>query len=142
MPNESHLPAGQPAHGASGVGPGYEVRDTNVRGVVIFLVGLTAFVIVVQVVLWGVLRALEATAPEPPLTGPVPAAIHEQVEALRKGEDAALAGSAPSARMPIEAAFKEIEEKGIPLSATGLTEADVNAHAGVPAAKADASAKK
>jgi hypothetical protein len=139
MTHESNPPAGN-------TGPGYEVRDTNVRGVVTFLVGLTLFVILSQVFLWGVLRGLSPSQPTPPTDaaslGLTPAQVEDlrrtiprQLRELHEAEAAVLAGKDG---LSIDEAMRRLAEKGIEPSAAGLTEADVSSHAGIPASKADA----
>lgn len=132
MPNESQYPAGQPAS-ASGVGPGpgYEVRDTNVRAVVTFLVGLTLFLIVAQVFLWGLLRAMSADyKTDAPAVQAAPDMIREQRRNLTALEDA----SQPS----IGRAIDRIAEAGLPVTGAGKTEAEVNSHSGVAAPTTEA----
>ena len=58
---------------------------------------------------------------------------------LHKQEDAVLAGKNG---MPIDEAIRRLAEQGIPPTASGLTEADVNSHAGIPASKDEASKTK
>jgi hypothetical protein len=151
MSHESDLPAGSPASPDDhGHGPGYEVRDTNVRGVVTFFVGLTLFVILAQVFLWGLLRGLSPERPDnatdaaslgltPREVQDLRRTIPRQLEDLHKTEDTVLAGSDGR---PIDQAMRTLAEKGIPPTAAGLTEADVNSHAGIPASKADATKDK
>lgn len=46
-------------------GPGYEVRDTNVTAIVVFVVGLFLFLFVAQVGLWGLIKGISGPpAPE------------------------------------------------------------------------------
>ncbi|MGE3821437.1 MAG: hypothetical protein AB7I30_18665 [Isosphaeraceae bacterium] len=132
--------------------PGYEVRDTNVRAVIIFLIGLILFLVVVQFALWAMLRGLAAsssTIPRP-TTEPIkprsaPEMLGEQLRALRLREDAELGiGSSappPSGRLTIEQAIDAIAEKGLPATAAGLTEADVVGHSGQPVDAKDTKAK-
>jgi hypothetical protein len=126
MPTESQFPAGHPATttGAAG-GSGYEVRDANVRAVVTFLVGLTLFVIISLVFLWGLLRALAGDRPESPTPLSAPDLIHEQRRVLNAKEDAALA--------TIDRAIEQIAERGLPVTGAGRTEAEINSHAGIAA---------
>lgn len=131
MTNEASPPA-------SGRGPGYEVRDTNVRAVVTFLVGLTLFVVVVQVFLWGLLRGI--AEPDPRAAAPPqisnPAQVAELLHALREREDAALAGK--TGGLSVDDALRRLAEQGIPPTGAGKTEADLAAEraksAGAPAA--------
>ena len=48
MHNEGHSPAGGPAE-VVGRGPGYEVRDTNVKAIVTFVVSLFVFLVLTQI---------------------------------------------------------------------------------------------
>lgn len=138
MPNESELHAGQPAEAAfAGHGPGYEVRDTNVRSIITFLVGLTLFIIVSQVALWGLFRGISGGEPEPPSPLSTPAMLTEQLRALHAREDAALglgkeAKPGPG-RISIDDAIDRLIEQGIPPIEPSHTEADVNSHSGTPA---------
>ena len=128
-----------------GVNPGYEVRDTNVRAVVTFLIGLTLFILVVQVALWGLLRGLSASsapadaaevaAAEAQVTAPE--MLGNQLMALRNREADELglnkgAEAAPG-RLTIEQAIDSIAERGLPATAPGRTQVDVNSHSGKPA---------
>jgi hypothetical protein len=124
----------------TGRGPGYEVRDTNVQAVVIFLVGLSLLLLVSQVFLWGLLRGMSSAVPEPKAELTTPPMIPGLLDALHEKEDAVLAGKAGQS-IPIDDAIRQLVEKGIPPTAAGLTEADVNSHAGIPASKTDATAK-
>lgn len=118
----------------TGPGPGYEVRDTNIRAVVTFLVGLTLFIIVVQVFLWGLLRGIAGPRAEQPpglTTSPmIPQLLHD----LRQHETAVLAGK--TGGVPIEEAMRQLAEKGIAPSAADRTEADVIAGQRKPPAAA------
>jgi hypothetical protein len=128
MPTESQFPAGHPSTttgAGGGGGPGYEVRDTNIRAVVAFLVALTLFVIISQVFLWGLLRALSGDKPESATPLTTPDMIHEQRRVLNAKEDAALA--------TIDRAIEQIAERGLPVTGAGRTEAEVNSHAGIAA---------
>jgi hypothetical protein len=120
-------------------GPGYEVRDTNVRAVVMFLVGLTLLVIVVEVLIWGLFRGMSNTHTQPQAELTTQAMIPQLLEDLHKQEDDVLAGKNG---MPIDEAIRRLAEQGIPPTASGLTEADVNSHAGIPASKDEASKTK
>lgn len=144
---EANPPAGAEA------GPGYEVRDTNVRAVVTFLIGLTLFILVVQVSLWGMLRALSSGEEAPPASTPaaVPTGeaaeamppitprdmLADQLRALRRREDTEL-GLVPdtppaSGRLTIEQAIDAVAERGLPAVGTGRTAAEMNSHSGKPA---------
>src|SRR5258708_18907909 len=116
MPTESQFPAGHPSTttgAGGGGGPGYEVRDTNIRAVVAFLVALTLFVIVSQLFLWGLLRALSGDKPESATPLTTPDMIHEQRRVLNAKEDAALA--------TIDRAIEQIAERGLPVTGAGRT---------------------
>jgi hypothetical protein len=138
MTHESNPPADTPAAGSDS-GPGYELRDTNVRAVVTFLVGLTLLIIVSQVLLWGLLRGMSTSRTQPSAELTTRAMIPQLLDDLHKQEDAVLAGKNG---MPIDEAIRRLAEKGIPPTASGLTEADVNSHAGIPASKDEASKTK
>ena len=126
MPDETNLPARDVSPARYADGPGYEVRDTNVRGVVAFLVGLVLFLVVAQVLLWGMLRLLAAEErPAGPTTLTTPPMIPEQLRVLRLREDAALGR--------VDAAINRLAEDGIPVMPSDRTEADMNSHSGIPA---------
>ena len=110
-------------------GPGYEVRDTNVKAIVTFLVGLTIFVIIVQVVLWGLLKAISSDKLDAPAPLTAFDIIAEQRQSLRTEEDAKLG---EKARMPIEAAIERLAREGIAPISPGKTSTDVNSHSGKP----------
>ena len=131
MTHENDPPASTPG-GDPGAGPGYEVRDTNVRAVVTFLVGLALLVIVAQVLLWGLLHLMSTTRVQPTAELTTQAMIPQLLAELHKQEDAVLAGKNG---LPIDEAMHRLAVEGIPLTASGLTEADVNSHAGIPASK-------
>src|SRR5262245_61779352 len=130
MAHETNLPAGRPAEASTLTG--YEVRDTNVRAIIAFLIGLTVFLVVVQVVLWGVLRALSSDKPED--TGPLtnPETIHVQRQALNARDDEQLKA--------VQIAIDRIAETGLaPVPAR--TAVEVNSHAGKPAGEGPAQGK-
>ncbi|MFO0953859.1 MAG: hypothetical protein U0835_22425 [Isosphaeraceae bacterium] len=122
MSHESHASATPPPD----TGLGYEIRDTNVRAVVTFLVGLSLFVVVSQVFLWGLLKALSADKPAREALLTTPDMIQVQRQELNRKEDAALAN--------IERAIDRIADQGLPAppAGPGKTEAEVNSHSGTP----------
>jgi hypothetical protein len=119
-------------------GPGYEVRDTNVRALVLFAIGLSVMVVVSQAGLWGLLKAISGDEPEPPSPFKAPEVVHEQRVQLQAREHAALQGgygwtdkAAGTVKIPIEDAMKLIADRGLPVTSTKpRTEVDVNSHAG------------
>jgi hypothetical protein len=129
--------------GEPALGPGYEVRDTNIKAIVLFAVGLVVLLLVSQVGLWVLLKALRGDGAIDRETPSAPEVIVEQRRRLNAGESALL--DAPPARIrekdgtvrvriPIEQAVKLLSERGIPPS-TGpaRTEIEVNSHDGSPA---------
>src|SRR4051794_22565718 len=91
MPDETNLPDRAPAPPRYADGPGYEVRDTNVRAVVTFLMGLVMFMGGAQVVVGGVFELLrKEERPAGPTTIRTPPLIPEQLRVLRRREAAAL----------------------------------------------------
>ena len=121
----------------AGRGPGYEVRDTNVRAIVVFLIGLTVLIIVVQVGLWGLLKSIkgEQTGPKLPLTSPE--MITDQRKQLNTRENETLEGygwvdkKKGAVRIPISKAIDLLAEQGLPAPARPpRTEVDVNSHSG------------
>lgn len=134
----SETRAGEPV-----LGPGYEVRDTNIKTIVLFAVGLVVLLFVSQVGLWVLLKAIRGDRAIDRETPSAPKVIVEQRRQLNAGESALL--DAPAAqirdkdgavrvRIPIEQAVKLLSERGIPPS-TGpaRTEIEVNSHDGSPA---------
>jgi hypothetical protein len=146
MPNETRLHAGEPAdtHPAdTSRGPGYEVRDTNVRSIVVFTIGMFLALTVTQFSMWGLLKVITGGKPEraDPLSGPEVAG--RQLETLRRDEGALLGGygwADPAkkkdgpVRIPIDRAIDLIAERGVPSSGgSARTEVEVNSHSGEPA---------
>lgn len=155
MPNESHPHAGHPAEPdpAPGVGPGYEVRDTNVRAILIFVVGMVVLIVLSEIGLWGMLKGImgDDTAPTAKNEAAsqsaasqsmeAPSVLTEQLRALRASEDEALGAPASwvktkdgkALRIPITDAIDRLAERGLP-PATGpaRTEVEVNSHSGTP----------
>ena len=158
--NESRHPAGQPADShpsAAAQGPGYEVRDTNVRAIVGFMGCLFLFVFVAQMGLWALLGSYRDGGDEPfvkpvvvappALTGtvapPAEFGIVEQFHRLRSYEDDVLAGKGPAGVssgktvISVERAVDLLTDRGIPpLPGPARTEDEVNAHSGAPAENA------
>jgi hypothetical protein len=125
----------------AGHGPGYEVRDTNVRAIVIFLIGLTVMIVVVQIGLWGMLKSIkgEQTGPMLPLTSPE--MITDQRKQLNTRENETLEGygwvdkKKGAVRIPIGKAIDLLAEQGLPAPGhPPRTEVDVNSHSGTAAA--------
>jgi hypothetical protein len=130
-------------------GPGYEVRDTSVRAIVLFGVGLAILCLIAQVGLWGLLKVISGGQPEPPSPFKAPDLIREQRARLHAREHAALEGgygwndkAAGTVKIPIDDAMKLVAERGLPVtSTTPRTEVDINSHAGKKAAPEEAKAK-
>lgn len=131
----------------SGLGPGYEVRDANVRGIVMFIIGLFIALILTEIAMKGMLNVIvgqrgpEATptspyAESPREAGYVPPAgkvtpevaleITEQRRKLNAEEKAHAAD--------IDRAIDRIARDGLPVSSgPARTEVEVNSHSGKPA---------
>ena len=158
--NESNLPADRPANlhpGDAARGPGYEVRDTNVRALVIFIACLFLFVAVAQWGLWALLGLFRDRAGEEAFVKPVSTSsavtpgqpappsefgINEQLRQLRSYEKGVLAGQGPAGDssgktvIAVDRALDLLIERGIPpIAGPAQTEAEVNAHSGGPSAK-------
>lgn len=135
MTTESHL--------SNGRGPGYEVRDTNIRVIMWFGLALVILVIVLQLSLWGMLKIMSGGESEPVSPLIAPDVIHAQRQSLTIREKVALEGgygvsdkASGTYKMPIEDAMKIVANRGIPLaSKTPRTSVDVNSHDGKPASK-------
>lgn len=138
MPNESQHPAGdatRTAPQAADRGPGYEIRDTNVRAVLLFAVGLFLMLGVVQVSLWALLRGISG-APEPQTPREAPDVISEQRRQLQAGERETLEGMVKGKKVPgrlsIDEAIDDLAERGLPAGGRARTEVDLNSHGGIP----------
>jgi len=178
MSDETHLHAGEAARvpdagtstGAK-TGPGYEVRDTNVRGILTFVVGLFVALTITQFAMWGLLHAISggaakepaptspyAEAPDAPgfvppvgkVTPEVAMEITEQRRRLDAEEKATLAGrvgpdhntKGGPAVIPIDRAIDLIAGRGLPArNRPGRTEVEVNSHSGKPAPAGGADGK-
>ena len=146
MPTEHEAGRSAATHAApspaAGRGPGYELRDTDVRAVAIFGVCLAVFCLVVMIGLWVELKALSGDQPEPPSPFKPPDVVIDQRIQLQARERTALDGgygwsteTKGAVRIPIDEAIKLVAERGIPvLSKTPRTEVDINGHAGKPVA--------
>ena len=130
MPNESHLHAERLAEtnpSPEALGPGYEVRDTNVSAIVVFIIGLFVSMVVIQVALLWMLRAM--TGETAPASAPAPATtvhvIYDQRTSLTEAEEGRKAS--------IDKAIDALADKGIPaVAGPAKTEAEINGHAGGP----------
>jgi hypothetical protein len=140
MSHESQAPFEEPA-----AGPGYEVRDTNVRTVITFMVVLLVIIAILQMGLWGLLRGLRNdkipafTRPdETPIAvvdqpaQPKEFGIDEQLRMLRSHESEVLAGKTPAGKsssrtvLPIDQAIDLLADRGIPpIPGPPKTEAEV-----------------
>jgi hypothetical protein len=136
-PGEMHPPAEE-------VGPGYEVRDTNVKAIVVFGVGLFTVLIVTQFAMWGLLNSISGGKPEPADPLSTTAVILDQKHRLRAEEDAALGvpasgsntkGMITSAdKLSIAGAIDRIARDGLPKGPDrARSEIEVNSHSGSPA---------
>jgi hypothetical protein len=112
-------------------GPGYEVRDTNIRTVTLFGVGLVLLVVVTNLLLLGVYDRLYKQR-EPKET-PTPAEnLAAQMRAMRQTEDAALYGpprvdrKTGVVRIPIDRAIDLVARRGVPRGKGPQTEIQIN----------------
>jgi hypothetical protein len=130
-------------------GPGYEVRDTNVKVVVTFIVGLFVFLAFCEFAIMGLLKVLRTPGAES-FTPEAPDVIAAQLRRLRTEESNVLAGTAPAGKnsaetihIPIDRAIELLAERGIPPIPGPLkTEAEVNGHSGTPAPAPPAASDK
>lgn len=124
------------------VGPGYEVRDTNVWAIIYFLIGLFIFLLFVMGSMWVMLESLAGKADtRPPIPGRKPSegvAILDQRRKLSDYEDRTLNGTTSPAKpgdpihVPIGRAIDLLADRGLPpMSGPGVTEADLNSHNGI-----------
>ena len=129
LPNES----------LSQANPGYEIRDTNVRVVIVFMVALTLFLMVCQAGLWAMLKGLSGGAADPRAALHMPAMADDEYLKLRARENAILGKSdwvdktAGKVRIPIGRAIELLSERGLAPMGTGKTEAQMNSHSGLAA---------
>jgi hypothetical protein len=139
MGHDHHAPHHPP--GGDTQGMGYERRDTNVRAIFLFGVGLVAVIVLSELVLWGAYRALMAHRPPPEQAGKAEN-ITLQMKNLREGQEATLAGygwvdrKAGVVRVPIERAMDLVAERGVPQGKGPRTAAEINSDRGSPAATA------
>jgi hypothetical protein len=123
------------SHGPPAASPGYETRDTNVRGVFYFMIFL-AFVLVFTVLLcWGMFRYFSAEqvnpAPASPFAGTrqLPSGPqlqvnpHQDLLRFRAEQEQSLESYAwenrttGTVRIPIERAMELLVQKGLPVQA-------------------------
>ena len=110
--------------------PGYEVRDTNIRTVTLFGVGLVLLVVVANLLLLGVYEQLYKLR-EPKETPTPPENLAAQLQTLRQTEDAALGGywvdrKAGVVRIPIDRAIDLVARRGVPQGKGPQTEIQIN----------------
>ena len=112
-------------------GPGYEVRDTNIRTVTLFGVGLVLLVVVANVLLLRVYDQLYKQ--REPRETPTPAEnLAAQLQTLRRTEHAALGGygwvdrKAGVVRIPIDRAIDLVAQRGVPQGKGPQTEIQIN----------------
>ncbi len=165
MPNESPHRAGHTADLAPPTSsPGYEVRDANIKGIGLFIVGLFTALILTQFAMWALLKAIAGhqgpeSTPESPyaesprdpgyiaptgkVTPEVALEITEQRRKLNAEEKATLNGenlkdsAGGPVRLSIDRAIDLIANRGLPApSGPPKTEVEVNSHAGQAAPNA------
>jgi hypothetical protein len=112
-------------------GPGYEVRDTNIRTVTLFGVGLVLLVVVANLLLLGVYDQLYKQ--REPRETPTPAEnLAAQMRSMRQTEDAVLFGygwvdrKAGVVRIPIDRAIDLVARRGVPRGKGPQTEIQIN----------------
>ena len=116
--------------------PGYEVRDTNIRSIIIFAAGLIVALLVAQVSLWAFLKGLNGSTPEPRAALSMPAMADREYNTLRERENEILGKSAwvdkdaGKVRIPIDRAIELLSERGLSSTGAGKTEAEMNSHSG------------
>ena len=116
--------------------PGYEVRDTNIRSIIIFAAGLMVALLVAQVSLWAFLKGLNGSTPEPRASLSMPPMADREYNTLREQENVILGKSAwvdkdaGKVRIPIDRAIELLSERGLSPTGAGKTEADMNSHSG------------
>jgi hypothetical protein len=121
-------------------GPGYEVRDTNIRTVTLFGVGLVLLVVVANLLLLGVYDQLYKLR-EPKETPTPPENLAAQLLTLRRTEDAALGGygwvdrKAGVVRIKIDRAIDLVVLRGVPRGKGPQTEIQINSREKNPETK-------
>ena len=120
--------------------PGYEVRDTNIRTVTLFGVGLVLLVVVANLLLLGVYDQLYKQ--RVPKEAPTPAEnLAAQMRAMRQTEDAALFGygwvdrKAGVVRIPIDRSIDLVARHGVPRGKGPQTEIQINSREKYPEKK-------
>lgn len=130
------------------VGPGYEVRDTNVRAVINFMIALGVLLILVQIGLWIMLKGLAGGVPEPHAALSMPPMADGEYYKLRGreteilGKSAWVDKSAGKVRIPVNRAIELLSERGLPQTGAGKTEAEMNSHSGKAARAESAEGNK
>ena len=131
---------------AEGDGPGYETLDVNPRSLMTFGVILTAFLAVTIIATLGVYKLfINEKEPVPVLPAVAPNLdIYDVLRDLRASEKEQLTTygwvdrKAGVVRIPIERALDLAAQRGIPHGKGPRTEAELNSHAGTPAAAVEA----
>ena len=117
---------------------GYEVRDTKVRAIVFFMIGLTLFLVITQFALWALLKGLGGGVSEGHVSLSMPPMADDEYHKLRKHEEDVLESSAwidktaGKVRIPIDRAIELLSERGLPSTGSGKTGAEMNSHSGKP----------
>ncbi len=112
-------------------GPGFETRDTNVRAVVGFGVGLVVLLVVVMTVLLGIMKSV-ASHRDAPRSENAPTDVIQELKRLRADEKAALESYGPIkdepgyARVPIDRAMDLLVKKGVPFGKGRKSEVQIN----------------
>jgi hypothetical protein len=119
-------------------GMGYEHRDTNIRAIVMFGVGLIIVIVAAELVLLAAYRPLVSRRNPPDNPKPVEN-IGRQMRNLYDGQEATLREygwvdrKAGVVRLPIDRAIDLVAERGVPKGKGPRTEAEINSDRGSPA---------
>ena len=120
---------------AAANGQGFEPRDADVRGIVIFGVCLVVTVVVVLVLIYAVQQAITGPRRPEPMPPP-PAVLPEQVREMRASAEKTLGEygwvdrKAGRVRIPIDRAIDLAARRGVPHGKGPKTEVEINSHHG------------
>src|SRR4051794_4110727 len=127
MEHAEHLTTPEPDHRA---GPGYELRDTNVRVVTTYGVALVALIVVVNLALLAAYERLRSLREREET--PIPAEnLARQRTALQEHEENTLSGyrydrATGVVRISIARAIELVAERGVPKGKGPRTEEQIN----------------
>lgn len=105
-------------HEANG-SPGYETRDVRIKGLLLFLGGLTLATVLVELIMLAMYGLFTSKEKEPEAVSPVTTLVSQRKE-LKSREDSALEKYSwanpgkTKVRIPIDRAIELIADRGLP----------------------------